>query len=196
MTAQSPAAAEPMRDRLLAAALDEFVAHGYERTHLRTIAARAGCTTGAIYGQFGSKAALLAEALGRELARAVETLSRVREERPGAAPLRDTTLAILANPPADLYALLVDVFSASRTDPLVAELARERLRGMADRYRATVVARQSAGEVDPALEPDAVRDVSMALVLGAIVLQAMGHPTAGRDGLRAVLDRVARALEP
>ncbi len=186
---------DSLRARLLEGALAEFVANGYERTHLRTIAARAGCTTGAIYGQFGSKAALLAEAIGAELERGIEALSGSRQHRPGAAPLRETTHAILSSPPTDLYALVVDAFSASRTDDVVRSLTRDRLHAMSDNHLTALVERQQRGEIDPALDPAAIRDVSMALVLGAMVLKTMGHPTAGRRQLHAVLDRLATSLE-
>lgn len=43
------------RERLLAAAKDEFLKYGYRGASLRRIAAVAGVTTGAIYGCFGSK---------------------------------------------------------------------------------------------------------------------------------------------
>ena len=43
------------RRRILASALHEFRAHGFEAASLRTIADRAGVTTGAIYGYFPSK---------------------------------------------------------------------------------------------------------------------------------------------
>lgn len=51
------------RERLLAAATEVFVEKGYAGTRVAEIARRAGLTTGAIYGNFGSKADLLTEAL-------------------------------------------------------------------------------------------------------------------------------------
>jgi AcrR family transcriptional regulator len=51
------------RQRLLDAATQVFLEKGYEGTRVAEIARRAGLTTGAIYGNFGSKADLLTEAL-------------------------------------------------------------------------------------------------------------------------------------
>src|SRR3954471_5996047 len=51
------------RQRLLDAATEVFIEKGYEGTRVAEIARRAGLTTGAIYGNFGSKADLLTAAL-------------------------------------------------------------------------------------------------------------------------------------
>ena len=48
----------PARERILAAATAEFLERGFADASLRSIAAAAGVTTGAIYGHFTSKAGL------------------------------------------------------------------------------------------------------------------------------------------
>ncbi len=60
-------AAEARRDSILRAARDEFNFKGLEGASMRGIAARAGCTTGAIYPQFDSKQAIYAALLHRSL---------------------------------------------------------------------------------------------------------------------------------
>ncbi|MBA2607543.1 MAG: TetR/AcrR family transcriptional regulator [Actinobacteria bacterium] len=60
-TASSPP--EKTRQRLLDAATEVFLEKGYEGTRVAEIARRAGLTTGAIYGNFNSKADLLTAAL-------------------------------------------------------------------------------------------------------------------------------------
>jgi AcrR family transcriptional regulator len=56
--------ADSTRQRLLDAASEVFLEKGYEGTRVAEIARRAGLTTGAIYGNFESKADLLTAALG------------------------------------------------------------------------------------------------------------------------------------
>jgi AcrR family transcriptional regulator len=51
------------RARLRRAAFNSFKRHGYGPSSLRSVAADAGLTTGAVYSQFRDKAALLAEAV-------------------------------------------------------------------------------------------------------------------------------------
>ena len=55
--------ADSTRQRLLDAATEVFLENGYEGTRVAEIARRAGLTTGAIYGNFESKAELLTAAL-------------------------------------------------------------------------------------------------------------------------------------
>jgi AcrR family transcriptional regulator len=57
------APADTTRQRLLDAATDVFLEKGYDGTRVAEIARRAGLTTGAIYGNFESKAELLTAAL-------------------------------------------------------------------------------------------------------------------------------------
>jgi AcrR family transcriptional regulator len=59
----SASPSDSTRQRLLDAATEVFLEKGYEGTRVAEIARRAGLTTGAIYGNFGSKAELLTEAL-------------------------------------------------------------------------------------------------------------------------------------
>lgn len=53
------------RERLLAAAEEEFLSLGYEKAGLRGICRRAGVTTGALYFFFPDKAGLFRELVGR-----------------------------------------------------------------------------------------------------------------------------------
>ncbi len=46
------------RDQLIKAARDEFIKKGYSKASLRTICAKAGVTTGALYFFFENKAEL------------------------------------------------------------------------------------------------------------------------------------------
>jgi AcrR family transcriptional regulator len=55
------------RDLLLRAARDEFVESGLEGASVRSIASRAGCTTGAIYSLFDSKESIYAALLDQSL---------------------------------------------------------------------------------------------------------------------------------
>ena len=51
---------------ILRAAKSEFLAHGYQAASLRTIAAKAGATTGALYGYFRNKEELFEALVGEE----------------------------------------------------------------------------------------------------------------------------------
>ena len=84
----SAPATENTRQRLLDAATEVFLEKGYEGTRVAEIARRAGLTTGAIYGNFESKADLLTAAL----AAGCETQHRLFLDLLAMAP-RDTAAA-------------------------------------------------------------------------------------------------------
>ena len=80
------------RGLILSAARDEFIDKGLEGASMRSIALRAGCTTGAIYPHFESKermyAALLAQSLERldtVVLAAVQAASTAPDSAPGVA---------------------------------------------------------------------------------------------------------------
>ena len=52
------------RERLVAAAIEVFVAQGYDGARVQDIARTAGLTTGAIYANYRGKADLLFDAIG------------------------------------------------------------------------------------------------------------------------------------
>lgn len=83
---------ERTRQRLLDAATDVFLEKGYEGTRVAEIARRAGLTTGAIYGNFDSKAHLLTAAL----AAGCETQHRLFLDLLAMAP-RDEAAAAAVN---------------------------------------------------------------------------------------------------
>ncbi|CAB4884199.1 unannotated protein [freshwater metagenome] len=75
-----------VRERLLAAAADEFTERGYAAAKLTDIADRAGFTKGAVYSNFDSKQGLFAELLAqRSLDLAARVLAHVSDLDPQAA---------------------------------------------------------------------------------------------------------------
>lgn len=59
-----PRGGSDSRERIIAAAVDEFGEHGYDGSTIRSIAARAGVDSALVHHYFGSKADLFAEAVG------------------------------------------------------------------------------------------------------------------------------------
>lgn len=79
MTSSSPVAQQrpkraDVRARLLVAAREAFLAHGYRRTNLGEVAARAGFSKGAVYSNFGGKTDLFAEVINEGTAAMTETV--------------------------------------------------------------------------------------------------------------------------
>lgn len=59
-----PRGGSDSRERILAAAVDEFGEHGYDGSTVRSIAGRAGVDSALVHHYFGTKADLFAEAVG------------------------------------------------------------------------------------------------------------------------------------
>lgn len=59
-----PRGVSDARERIIAAAVEEFGEHGYEAATIRLIAARAGVDSALVHHYFGTKADLFAEAVG------------------------------------------------------------------------------------------------------------------------------------
>ncbi|MBO0982024.1 TetR family transcriptional regulator [Microbacterium sp. SD291] len=59
-----PRGGSDSRERIIAAAVDEFGEHGYDGSTVRSIAGRAGFDSALVHHYFGTKADLFAEAIG------------------------------------------------------------------------------------------------------------------------------------
>ena len=122
--------AEARPDEILTAALDEFIANGFDAARMEDIAARAGVTKGAIYLYFESKEALLRALIERDVGPIAERL-----EAAAAAGMADpaTTLksfgaivnGVLSNP--RIFAIPLLVVSISGRFPDLAAHYRERI---------------------------------------------------------------------
>lgn len=99
------------REKILAAARNEFWKHGFEKASLRTIAQQTQMTTGAIYGYFTSKQALFdalvepaAAGLLALFEKAQEDFYALSPDRQGMEAMLDYTLAVSKRITEALYA--------------------------------------------------------------------------------------------
>src|ERR1051325_6807325 len=83
---------ELYRDRLrrsiLDAAREEFAAHGYEGVSMRALAAKIGCTHGALYGHFANKEELLDRLVEESFERLADVLRGLRKPGRTTDPVR------------------------------------------------------------------------------------------------------------
>ncbi len=86
------AAVAPRRDRVIAAAIDQFTSHGVRRTSIETIALAAGIAKGSVYLEFADKPALFRAAAGALIDDIVAAAAVAAELR----PLRKRVVEILA----------------------------------------------------------------------------------------------------
>ena len=143
--AQGEATADPLRDELLDAAAVVFAREGYEGTKILDIVAEAGVSTGAVYGRFGSKNALLQEAVVRRAA------SVVTVEVSGAETVVQLLLGFGAL--TDDEAVRLEALVAARREPEVAEALQEADRVRTARLRPLFEAATLDGTIDPEPRP-------------------------------------------
>ena len=109
----------PTRDRLLRAAIDACVEHGYDGATLTDIARRAKVSTPAIYGYFDGKATLLVEASKH----ALDAISTTR--LPGEAGIREIARYWLHPTFAPTRILVAELHCAAIRQPEVRQLLAE-----------------------------------------------------------------------
>jgi AcrR family transcriptional regulator/ferredoxin len=182
------------RERLLRAAADVFARRGYDGTRVADIAAAAGVSNGAMYAHFPSKAELLVAALrahGRRL------LADAFATDPDQSI---TDLLVLAGRwlprrHDDRQQLLVEALVAGRRDEAVAGPMRDYVGERADWIATLVRVAQAAGELDPALSPNALAHFCLLLAMGSALVTPDLHPVGDEEWTR-LLTRVAAGLAP
>ena len=158
---------------------------------MRDIAARAELTSGAIYGNFGSKANLLLAAIDAHIAEELVV------EPPAGVSLISEVLGDLYDRYPErrqLRALLVEGSTAGRSDPEVRErLAADQAERL-DVWAGIYGTWQERGEIDPALDLHAVLTVLWAMELGLGVLEAMGVDLPSGEQVGEVVRRQVTGL--
>jgi AcrR family transcriptional regulator len=181
------------REKLLDLASEVFAEEGYAAASVRDIAARTDLTSGAIYGNFGSKANLLLAAIDAHIAEEL-----VQEPPEGISRIADVLADLYERYPErrQLRALLVEGATAGRSDQEVRDrLAADqsqRLAVWADIYRTW----QERGEIAADIDLNAALTVLWAMELGLGVLEAMGVPLPDGEQLGEVVRRQVEGLAP
>ena len=186
---------EDVRARVLGAAAEVFLEHGYHQASTTEIAARAGFTKGALYSNFGGKDDLFLALVEQEATARVEQLA-VRSS-PGAATLDDLVDGLLALTLGDRAGLVFAEFRAraAQDEAVAARVAevRGRLVGsMADRLAAEV----SAAGLALAVPAQEAATLLVALVNG-LVLEQVGvdRPLVSREALLRLVSGLVAAPE-
>lgn len=190
------------RDQLIEGAIQCLQAKGYARTTARDIAAAAGANLASIGYHFGSKEALLNEALRRLLVERTSRIGQVTFSVEDASPLERMTTAFVAvrkffekHRPL-LVAFVEAVAQAERSPELreqMAALYRDTRRAVAEMVRGSLGAAAERLRTDP----DVMASFLMATFDG-LVIQWLLEPAAtpsGEELVASLADTMALALE-
>jgi AcrR family transcriptional regulator len=162
--------ARATRAALIRFAGEYFVDEGYGAVSVRDLARRMQLTSGAIYGHFRSKADLLVAAIRQRIASDLEAPYAGR-----ALGLVDhlTAQARAYRSRAAMRALLVEGAAAARVDPDVRQQLRDAHAAKLGEWRSLYGKLQDNGEIDAAVDVDAMLDFVWAVELGLGVLEAL-----------------------
>jgi AcrR family transcriptional regulator len=190
--------AEARPDEILDAALDVFVAEGFDAARMEDVARRAGLSKAGVYLYFDGKEALLKALIAREVAPVAARAAAMAEA--GAADPEGALRAIaafvggqLANP--RIFAVPRLVLSIANRFPDIADLYR---REVIDRARAALAALVEAG-VARGVFRDVDPEVAVRLIIGPIMAETMlrhvfGVTDAAREP-QALIDATLAALK-
>jgi AcrR family transcriptional regulator len=174
-------APRPTRDRkrpsaraaLLDAAVAEFTSKGYEAATVAGIAARAGVTTGAVYGHFRSKLELLLEAVGLSTVDAFTRRSFAIAGKPASEVAPALARGLVGAPSGRRDLLLIDAIALARRDPNVAEAYRRVIRAHVDAFERSARLGIESGRIDPQLPIEELARLVLALSFGIMALRAL-----------------------
>lgn len=182
------------RDRLLAAATEEFAAYGIAGARVDRIAAAAGVNKAQMYGWYGSKDGLFDAVFAGQLGGIVDAVPFTADDLPGyAVALYDS---YLTDPE------LVRLASWNRLERVPTGELLAAHPGLSDDKYEAIAAAQAGGGIVPGIRPDEVYALVIALAgtwspISATFTASPGDDAADHDRRRAVLrEVVARALVP
>jgi AcrR family transcriptional regulator len=175
------------------AAVELFAEQGYAGVRVRHIAARAGVTTGAIYAHYRDVASLLADAAGRAVDYAVQTIASHAPEE-FATVLRRFVHASVDAELSQEQALLLEAFVAARRETRLREVLSAVMSERLEVLEQVIREAQQAGTIRADLPPGAVAWFVSLLPVGLLAGRVVDlpSPTAEESGL--VLEALFRGL--
>jgi AcrR family transcriptional regulator len=186
---------DPIRERLLAAAVEVFAEKGYDRAGVAEIAKRAGFTTGAIYGRFRGKADLLLAAIATQTH---DQLTELFAERRFENKVTDILTTVGSHLVSDEFdsgqAMLMEAFVAARREPELAEMLRKVIEERVGALTALIDEAKRTGALDPGLDTFSVVRFCHAVSLGFLVFGALGLETPEPKPWEALIERLIEAV--
>lgn len=187
------------KEQLLAAAARVIATRGYEGARVSEIAAEAGLSTGAIYAHYDGKADLLCAAIDRRGPDAVAGLL----DAGGSGSVTGTLKFLGARLVSGVRTgrarirgdVLIESVAASRREPKVAAVLRDSIAAREELLSAVIRRGQDAGEIAPAVSPEAVSRLCMLLALGAAVTRAIDLPSPPADEWDAVIGTLVDQMQ-
>jgi AcrR family transcriptional regulator len=174
---ESPDPAPSARDRIIEATIDILGESGEARLRLSAVAERAGLSTGAIYGAFTSRQALIATANVARIRR--WTVEAVRASADGStsdarqaerAQVAEASVRVTLSPEGREQRLAwAESAAHAMYDPRLADVLHATEREFLDYTASQIELRQAEGVIRRELDPRAVATIRMAIAIGVAV---------------------------
>lgn len=160
------------RERILASATRLFAEKGFDGASMPAIAKASGITAGAIYKHFEGKGELLLEVVTRSFLSS--PLSAHSSERGNDATALVHLAAAYTEPALKLVRQLsIEIHSAAARDAKVRQVLTKWDRLIMAQTSASIVSAQTAGKLDPTLDPDQVARMFCILIMGLIHMDTL-----------------------
>lgn len=184
-------AEDPIRDRLLEAAVRVFSRQGYAGTKVLDIVREAGLSTGAVYGRFRSKEALLREAV---VSRSRRSAGLVPGESNRVADLIARGASLRSEPLTDEEAVRLEAYVTARREPEVAGALNEARRQARRAVQPLVEAALEDGTVELGVDPEAVLFFVQTMHLGMLLQRAAGAMGPDRRSWETLMERIVASF--
>jgi AcrR family transcriptional regulator len=182
---------DELGEALLDAAATVFARRGFDGTRIGDIVRQARLSTGAVYGRFPSREALLRQAV---ISRTAPHVQAPPPSPGGVAELVARSAAHVEAELNDADALVLEAFIAARRHPPIAEALQEAQRRWREDVEVLVDAALADGSLRPDLDVDAVLYFMRVLRLGRLVLRASGLPAPDQEGWESLVRVVVDSL--
>jgi AcrR family transcriptional regulator len=182
---------DELGEALLDAAATVFARRGFDGSRIGDIVRQAGLSTGAVYGRFPSREALLRQAV---ISRSVPHVQAPPPSPGGVAEMVARGAAYVESELNDTDALVLEAFIAARRHPPIAEALQEAQRQWRQDVQLLVDAALADGSLRPDLDVEAVLYFMRVLRLGRLVLRASGLPAPAQAGWESLVRVVVESL--
>jgi AcrR family transcriptional regulator/GNAT superfamily N-acetyltransferase len=188
------------RERIIAAASEEFTAHGFGATTVDKVAKRAGVSPRVVGRLVGTRHDLLVEVLAARgeslVAELVEQAADSPDRTPPLSALIEAAHRLQQAPGASWDPLELEVLARARDDDRMRAIGTQRVARRSENVKAISVSSRQAGGLDPGLSDNAVVHLSMALSIGMAMLDpvAVYRPTPLEWD--AMIARIGAAVAP
>jgi AcrR family transcriptional regulator/RimJ/RimL family protein N-acetyltransferase len=188
------------RERIIAAASEEFTAHGFGATTIDKVASRAGVSPRAVGRLVGTRHDLLVEVLAARgesvVAELVERAADSPDRTPPLSALIEAAHRLQQGPGASWDSLELEVLARARDDERMRAIGRQRIARRSDNVKAISESSRQAGGLDPGLSDNAVVHLSMALSIGMAMLDPVATHRPTPLEWDAMIARIGAAVAP